>query len=446
MGGLLSTDSEDITNLQRNNDQLRHALDQSSMTVDELKELVKCQNDQLQITMEQKDVVIQALKEQMKGNNEQVNQTMDQNKMIIQTLQEELTEQQKIAEEYKTVRLFQDVRIFLQNNARVIGAVVVGGGTILFGAYMIKKKFFASESSYLLPEPWRKIHPTETDTPKIKDFYLRKIGDICRDKDRKLNILLLGEGASGKSSFINSCATALKQKGTIARIAAVLEGCSDSVTKHLAAYALEIKDGDGQIRLPVRLFDCRGLLDEERGVQTEDIKYICDGHVKDQYKIQPGTPINPNDENFLKNPGEKNKMHCVVYVLDAKKIQSGDNFVRSTVKEQFKKVKEYLHTSRTLQLVLLTKIDRLGIRHIVQVCYDRRVKECCEIASSVLGVPLDDVLPQANHCDETTSFVGKDLITLYNIWKIMERAIQFVQRASDKSVPEQKQMRGPLVD
>jgi GTPase SAR1 family protein len=60
---------------------------------------------------------------------------------------------------------------------------------------------------------------------------VRKILGIRLNPDTKLNVLLLGQAASGKSSFINSCCTALGQNGTISTIAPALDGIPDSVTK-----------------------------------------------------------------------------------------------------------------------------------------------------------------------------------------------------------------------
>lgn len=81
-------------------------------------------------------------------------------------------------------------------------------------------------------------------------------------------------------------------------------------------------------------------------------------------------------------------------------------------------------------LVLLTKIDQLGIGHIEQMFYDKRVQECCEKVSSFLGFSLGDVLPQANYCKDVIPSEPRDCITLFNIWKIMETAKDHVQRTS----------------
>lgn len=62
---------------------------------------------------------------------------------------------------------------------------------------------------------------------------------------------------------------------------------------------MKVKDDDGQEHIPVRLFDCRGLLDEKRGVQTRDIINICDGHVKDKYEVLDKTPRKKSQLNNI---------------------------------------------------------------------------------------------------------------------------------------------------
>jgi GTPase SAR1 family protein len=66
---------------------------------------------------------------------------------------------------------------------------------------------------------------------QIKEVFLQKILNLDFNPDTKINILLLGQAASGKSSFINSSRTALRQDGIISGIAPVLDGISDSLTR-----------------------------------------------------------------------------------------------------------------------------------------------------------------------------------------------------------------------
>ncbi|XP_048740059.2 interferon-induced protein 44-like isoform X2 [Ostrea edulis] len=366
-----------------------------------------------------------------KGSFDKLQDEVDQMNWGMQMIQKEIHDnEQIIAEKDEAIKKLRE-----QMNTRVVVAVLVGGGTLLL-AYLIKKKFFTSEvvkgsdeNSSLYPEPWRTIHPRATSISQMKDFYLRQIVDISHFQDAQLNILLLGQAGSGKSSFINTCRTALRQEGPISQIAAVLKGGSESVTKNLKAYPMTVKDGDGHKELPVRLIDCRGLLDEKRGVQTEDIITICDGHIKNNYLIQPGNPINSDDPHFRVSPGEMDKIHCVVYVLDAQN-RMGNGFVLENVKKQFVKVREELGLRNIPRLILLTKIDRLGIKHIEKIFYDERVEKSCDEASSFLGFPQGDVLPQVNYCNDVIRNEVKDSITLFNIWTIIGKAKECVQNAS----------------
>lgn len=52
------------------------------------------------------------------------------------------------------------------------------------------------------------------------------------------------------------------------------------------------------------------------------------------------------------------------------------------------------------RLILLTKIDRLGIKHIGNIFYDKRVEESCDEVSSILVFPPGDVLPQVNYSND----------------------------------------------
>ncbi|XP_055999326.1 interferon-induced protein 44-like isoform X3 [Ostrea edulis] len=304
-----------------------------------------------------------------KGSFDKLQDEVDQMNWGMQMIQKEIHGKASNNEQIIAEKDEAIKKLREQMNTRVVVAVLVGGGTLLL-AYLIKKKFFTSE--------------------------------VVKGSDE--NSSLYPE----PWRTIHPRATSISQ---------------------LKAYPMTVKDGDGHKELPVRLIDCRGLLDEKRGVQTEDIITICDGHIKNNYLIQPGNPINSDDPHFRVSPGEMDKIHCVVYVLDAQN-RMGNGFVLENVKKQFVKVREELGLRNIPRLILLTKIDRLGIKHIEKIFYDERVEKSCDEASSFLGFPQGDVLPQVNYCNDVIRNEVKDSITLFNIWTIIGKAKECVQNAS----------------
>jgi hypothetical protein len=67
------------------------------------------------------------------------------------------------------------------------------------------------------------------------------------------------------------------------------------------------------------------------------------------------------------------------------------------------------------------------LRNVDKIFFDKRVEECCQEASSFLGFPLGDVLPQANYSEEVIPNDEKDFITLFNLYHMMKRAEDYVK-------------------
>ncbi|XP_062602603.1 interferon-induced protein 44-like [Saccostrea cucullata] len=303
----------------------------------------------------------------------------------------------------------------LRNHAEAVIAVPIA----VLGFYGIQRLFSMGDSeesgeerenqNYLLERPWRKIHLRLTEPLEIKDDFKRTISEIWPQNDKTLNILLLGQTGSGKPSFINACATSLERNSRIVNLAVVGSMQPGSITIRLESYTLDVEVDLEKRKLPVKLFDCRGLSGEERGVKTEDIKRICQGNIIAGYEINPMEGIHPDNEMYQENPQEEDKMHCIVYVLAADEA----DFMMTDVKEQLEEIKKTF-IQDIPQVILLTKIDRLGI-DITQLFRDRRVKKRCEEAAELFNFNVNDVFPQSSYSDEVIPCEYKDMVTLFNL-------------------------------
>ncbi|XP_062585411.1 interferon-induced protein 44-like [Saccostrea cucullata] len=169
---------------------------------------------------------------------------------------------------------------------------------------------------------------------------------------KTINCLLIGQVSAGKTSFCNAAATAIADEKRLIKPQTVYKSSVKSTTVKLESCIL--LQGDKQ--LPLLIHDCRGL-HEIDSIQKEDIFYTVDGHIEPGYKFDPEKPISISDACYRKDPKLADKMHCVVYVVDAtgsKKVLASEN-----AEETFRDLRERLASTYVPQLVLMNKIDQL---------------------------------------------------------------------------------------
>ncbi|XP_062621505.1 interferon-induced protein 44-like, partial [Saccostrea cucullata] len=164
-------------------------------------------------------------------------------------------------------------------------------------------------------EPWRKLPcDDQLDIKSLKMEFLEKIATFEIHRDATfLNILLIGQAGSGKSSYINTVCTAIRNVKRIVYSAGVLQKSDKSVTSMNIPGSLVLSDGRW---LKVRLFDSRGLHLHD-GLHQDDILNLCNGHIKPGYEFDPNHPIKKGDPFFRDDPELNDKMHCVVYVANS---------------------------------------------------------------------------------------------------------------------------------
>ncbi|XP_056016850.1 interferon-induced protein 44-like [Ostrea edulis] len=208
------------------------------------------------------------------------------------------------------------------------------------------------------------------------------------------NILLLGPAAAGKSSFFNTCSTALMDENRLMGNNQVYQGASKTVSTSVEAIPMRTKDG--QV-LPVRLFDCRGL-NMVHGVPTEDIRMIIQGHVK-----------------------------------------SGYNLTDEETERQLKHVRETLAIQHLPQLVLFTNIDKIRISNtnkLRDIFRSQGVKDTCNKAAEYMQIPLMNVLPMSNYHEENLPTLEKDILALFYLLTMMQRVRDYIKRITQDDVPD----------
>ncbi|XP_052788757.1 interferon-induced protein 44-like [Mya arenaria] len=242
-------------------------------------------------------------------------------------------------------------------------------------------------------------------------------------KLKEYRVLLIGPVGAGKSSFVNTVCSAFKSR--IVQRA----GCGKerhSFTKSYQAYNVKTKKNAS---LHFRLCDTRGL-EPDLGINMKEFDYIVNGHMPEKYEFNAETSIALEDKAFVLKPSLAEKVHCVVFVIDASTLDKLDLGVMETMRE-FVRI-----TARgnTKQALLLTKIDIAdnNVKENPQrALHSRTIQEVVEKASTKFGLPKYSILPVKNYEEETEVREEVDILALLALQKILHFAEDYMDGIRD---------------
>ncbi|XP_071777671.1 interferon-induced protein 44-like isoform X2 [Centroberyx gerrardi] len=240
-------------------------------------------------------------------------------------------------------------------------------------------------------------------------------------------VLLIGPVGAGKSSFFNSINSVFRGHVTSQAIAG---SSGTSLTTQFRTYS--VKAGREGKPLPIILCDSMGLEESTgAGLDVDDISSILKGHIPNTYQFNPSAPLHPEAHSYRKSPGLKDRIHCVVYVIDACKV----SIMPAKLEEKLAAVRRKVNLMGISQLVLLTKVDEAcsvvaeDLRNIYKSRYIRdRVQE----VSSRLGVPMSCVVPVKNYCEELELDLNCDILLLSAVLQMLRFVDNYFDDLSDR--------------
>ncbi|XP_037682758.1 interferon-induced protein 44-like isoform X2 [Choloepus didactylus] len=269
------------------------------------------------------------------------------------------------------------------------------------------------------PDSIRKIHGAsqhrENLLTDLKTY--KPITDLVP----KIRILLLGPVGSGKSSFFNSVKSVFRGHMTRQAIAgSEITG----ITEQYRIYSIEDENGRS---LPFMFCDSMGLGEKEgAGVCMDDILHILKGSVPDRYQFNPHKPITPNHPAFITSPSLKDRIHCVVYVLDVNSI----NTISSTMMSKLKRIKGEALNYGIAHVALLTKVN--NCYEVLQDNFqnmNRSMTYQSQImsVSKMLGIPIPNIMAVENYASERELDHLKDVLILSAVRQMLRAADDFLE-------------------
>lgn len=279
-----------------------------------------------------------------------------------------------------------------------------------------------------LKQPWRE-YPEDiflqdkSEKLRTKDRLLEKIlGDSPPEPCNAINLMVMGNIGSGKSSFINTLFTVFRNNGQISTIASPHGINTPSTTKRFHEVTLmTFRNGK-----KLRIYDCRGVHDAAWAseIYKKDLIQAIDGCIKKDYEFKKKDGISEESVFFRPNPTISDKMHCVLYVTEPKHLQPDDLKILGPVRE-------YVDNKDIPLRLILTKMDQQTLcgfdGDLKGIFRSRQAKQKVELAIKNFGVQDCQVLPIANYVKGMEQNTTQDVLALLTIDNILQEAITYIK-------------------
>ncbi|XP_059425410.1 interferon-induced protein 44-like [Carassius carassius] len=285
--------------------------------------------------------------------------------------------------------------------------------------YKVEQRSALLETQVRAEMPWRNVLWTAERRAELMEM-IRNFKPLMRSVSR-VRILMIGPVGAGKSSFFNSINSIFTGHVTNK---AMSGSAGTSLTVQFRTYPL--KDGCGGKPLPFVLCDTIGLEEQSgAGLDIEDISSILQGHVPDRYNFNPTTPFQPDEQKSSKPASLQEKIHCVVYVIDATKI----SLMSDKLQGKLTSIRRNVNSLGIAQIVLMTKIDEAcpHVQKDLQSVYvSSYIKSKVQEVSSGLGVPVSCVLPVKNYSQELELELNCDVLLLTALQQMLRFANDYL--------------------
>ncbi|NP_001122156.1 interferon induced protein 44f1 [Danio rerio] len=272
-------------------------------------------------------------------------------------------------------------------------------------------------SDYL--KPWRNVLWTAEQKAELMEM-IRNYKPLTSSVSH-IRILMIGPVGAGKSSFFNSINSIFMGRITSK---AMSGSAGTSLTTQFRTYP--IKDGREGKPLPFVLCDTMGLEEQSgAGLDIEDISSILQGQIPDRYKFNPVTSFQPDEQKSSRSASLQEKIHCVVYVIDATKI----SLMSEKLEEKLSAIRRKVNSLGIAQIVLMTKVDEACplVQEDLQNLYlSSYIKTKVQEVSSRLGVPVSCVLPVKNYSQELELELNCDVLLLTALQQMLNFADDYL--------------------
>ncbi|XP_063066391.1 uncharacterized protein LOC134458165 [Engraulis encrasicolus] len=243
---------------------------------------------------------------------------------------------------------------------------------------------------------------------------------------KHLRILLHGPVGAGKSSLINSIDTVFQ--GQVSARALVATGVGFSFTKKYKTH--KFRNGNSG-HLPFVLNDIMGLENKNSvGAHPDDIISALKGHVKNNFKFNPASPLSEGDPDYNSNPTLNERVHCLVSVVSMDTISRMDDDIITKMQA----IREAASDLDIPQAIIMTMADRacpIVKEDVRKMFLSKKIKEKMQECSHKFGIPMNCIFPVKNYHEETDLDQEMDCLILTALRQLVHFAHEYVDSMDD---------------
>ncbi|XP_072314220.1 interferon-induced protein 44-like [Eucyclogobius newberryi] len=329
--------------------------------------------------------------------------------------------------------------LFLNDNTATV--VSPGGAAYTFNATELHQDnliltefevYRVEELGGLLDKPWRIVQWNEEKRQELK----KQIQSYCPDVRgvKEARVLMVGPVGAGKSSFFNSINSVFRGNMTSQAITGT---AGKSLTVQFRTYTM--KAGKGGPAVPLVLCDTMGLEEgTDAGLNPDDVINICKGHVQDRYQFSQSASLQEGTPGYRKHVTLKDKIHCVVYVLDAGRV----SLMGQKMLDKLRTIRKKANHMGVPQILLMTKIDEacpLVEKDFKNVYHSVYLQKKAREVSESLGIPLSCIVPVRNYCTELELNPDVDILLLSAVELMLNYTDSFFENLAPEDQEETDQ-------
>ncbi|CAM4653470.1 unnamed protein product [Leuciscus chuanchicus] len=279
----------------------------------------------------------------------------------------------------------------------------------------------------LLENQWRNMDWSE----EAKETLMESVRSFkpASESVTEARVLLIGPVGAGKSSFISSVQSVFS--GRVINRAMVGSSSSTSFTKKLRSFRIRGAGEKADEPTALVMCDVMGVGEgETTGLTLHDALSVIKGHAPEGHQFSPEQPVGADTVGYVRKPSITDKVHCVVFVVDASKVASYPKSFGTT----FQQLREHISNLGVHQVALLTHVDQVCKStgsDITQVYRSQNVQQAMVKAGALLGMATSYIVPVKNYSSELDLDENIDVLLLKAVDHILQYVNLYFQDNSD---------------